>query len=43
MVVELELYDTPENEEEVGKGPHEFRIFRRIVVARSAEQSVTQF
>ena len=37
------LYDTPIHEHEVGKGPHGMRMYRRIVGARSAEQSVTMF
>ena len=37
MVVEQRLYDTPHNEEEVGKGPHEFRIVGRIAGAVYSE------
>ena len=37
MVVEKRLYDMPHNEEEVGKGPHEFRIVGRIVGAVYSE------
>ncbi len=33
MVVEEGLYDAPHNEEEVGQGPHGFRIVGRIVGA----------
>ena len=33
-------WDTPKHEEEVGRGPHEIRMFGRIVGAQSAEQSV---
>jgi len=33
-------WDTPKHEEEVGQGPHEFRMVGRIAGARSAKQSV---
>jgi|GEM_PF-2827516 len=40
LQVGIRIWDTPKHEEEVGQGPHEFRMFGRIAGARSAEQSV---
>ena len=37
MSVEKRLYDSPLYEEEVGQGPHEFRIIGRIVGAICGE------
>ena len=33
-------WDTPKHEEEVGRGPHEIRMFGRIVGAQSALQDI---
>ena len=40
MAVERRLIAPPKHSEKVGQGPHDFRMFCRIVGARSAEQSV---
>ena len=40
LQVGIRIWDTPKHEEEVGQGPHEFRMVGRIAGARSAEQSV---
>ena len=40
MSVDEELYDTPHNEDEVGRRPMKIQIVGRIVEARSTKQSV---